>query len=210
MGYQTTCSHERYQSACDPPDLADRTICIELPKIEYVDDATLTAAWEQDYPKLVGALYTLLSGALRELPSVKLAKNPRLGDFGKLGVAMVKALNQDADFLAAYNRNRDEVVRRGVDSSPVALALVAMIRVRNVFEGSLTELMETLVDFRPKHYDPAVWPKSARGLGEVLRRLAPALLVYGIEVEALKRAENSIPYRIRKLDKQSDTVVTEL
>ncbi|WP_308874115.1 bifunctional DNA primase/polymerase [Thiothrix subterranea] len=32
------------------PDLADRTICIELPKIEYVDDATLTAAWEQDYP----------------------------------------------------------------------------------------------------------------------------------------------------------------
>lgn len=192
------------------PDLADRTICIELQQVEYKDDTTLKAAWEQDYPALVGALYSLLSDTLRELPDVQLAKIPRLGDFGKMGVAMVRAMGKDADFLAAYERNRDEVVRRGVDSSPVALALVARIRAKGTFEGSLTELMEALEDFKPLHYDKAVWPKSARGLGEVLRRLAPALLVYSITVEQLPRGKDKIPYRIRQIDKQTDTVAAEL
>ncbi|OQX04481.1 MAG: hypothetical protein BWK73_36060 [Thiothrix lacustris] len=192
------------------PDLADRTICIELQKVEYVDDTTLTAAWQEDYPKIVGSLYTLLANTLRELPAVQLAKNPRMGDFARLGVAMVKAMNQDADFLAAYNRNRDEVVRRGVESSPVALALVGRIRAKGMFEGSLTDLMATLQDFRPEHYDKAAYPKSARGMGETVRRLAPALLVYGIEVIVHPRKNDSIPYTIRAIDKQTDTVVTEL
>jgi hypothetical protein len=192
------------------PDLADRTICIELQKVEYVDDTTLNAAWQTDYPIIVGSLYSLLSATLRELPAVHLAKNPRMGDFARLGVAMVKAMNRDTDFLAAYNRNRDEVVRRGVESSPIALALVSRIRAKGMFEGSLTELMQTLQDFKPEHYDKAAWPKSARGMGETVRRLAPALLVYGIEVEVGKRKNDSIPYTIRAIDKQTDTVMTEL
>lgn len=193
------------------PDLADRTICVELQKVEYVDDTTLKAAWEADYPAIMGALYALLSATLQELPAVQLAKLPRMGDFAKLGVAMVRALGLDADFLAAYNRNRDEVVRRGVDSSPVALALVAMIRKESKFIGSVGELMTKLEDFKPLHHDKTVWPKSPRNLGELLRRLAPALLVYGVLVEqVIPRKTDGYHYRIQKIDKQTDTVETEL
>ena len=71
------------------PDLADRTVCIELHRIKaYVDEATLVAAWDKDYPKILGAVYDLMSGALRDLPGVKLDKMPRMGDFAKLGTAM--------------------------------------------------------------------------------------------------------------------------
>ncbi len=207
------------------PDLADRTVCIELARIAYVDDSTLKTAWDKDYPKLTGALYSLLSATLRELPAVfalgnQPFENVRMGNYAKLGVAMARALRMDADFIAVYTRNRDEVVRRGVDSSPVALALVQYIRIKGTFEGTTGELMELLEhpDYKPKHFDKTAWPKAPRGLGEALRRYAPALLVYGVEVEAPVRDEKGEPvrnkagilYRARKIDRKTDTVVTEL
>lgn len=190
------------------PDLADRTICIELSRIQYVDDTTLKSAWDRDYPKLVGALYSLLAGTLRELDNVQLAKLPRMGTYAKLGVAMTRAMGLDADFLATYNRNRDDVVRRGVDSSPVALALVARVRAKGAFEGTLGELMQSLEDHKPLHYDKAAWPRSPRGLGEMLRRVAPALLVYGVEILEPVRTKDGLRYHIQKLNKQTDTIAT--
>lgn len=117
------------------PDLTDRTICIELTRIKYVDETSLKAAWNTDYAKLSGAMYSLLAGTLKELPNVyamgdKPFENASMTDFAKLGVAMVRAMGKDMDFSAVYGRNRNEVVRRGVDSSPVALALVQRIRVK--------------------------------------------------------------------------------
>ena len=190
------------------PDLADRTICIELSRVQYVDDTTLKSAWDRDYPKLMGALYSLLAGTLRELDNVQLAKLPRMGTYAKLGVAMTRAMGLDADFLATYNRNRDDVVRRGVDSSPVALALVARVRAKGAFEGTLGELMQSLEDHKPLHYDKAAWPRSPRGLGEMLRRVAPALLVYGVEILEPVRTKDGLRYHIQKLNKQTDTIAT--
>ncbi len=193
------------------PDLADRTVCIELQKIQvYTDEHTLKEAWERDYPQLTGALYGLLAGVLRELPTVTLAKPPRMADFAKLGTAMVRAMRQDVDFVAVFNRNRDTVVRRGVESSPVALALLSRMQCHPVFEGGMGELMELLEDFTPKHYDKTAWPKSPRGLGEILRRLAPALEVCDVDIEAIPKGNGRYSYRIRKINPTTDTVETEL
>lgn len=190
------------------PDLADRTICMELQRVEYKDEATLKAAWGSDYPRLLGALYSLLVDTLGELPKVKIGKLPRMGDFAKLGVAMVRALRLDVDFVDVFNKNRDEVVSRGVDASPVALALVDRVRSRGAYEGNAADLLFALEEFQPKHFDKAAWPKSPRGLGEMLRRLAPSLLVHGVEVETLPRDKSGNRYRISKIDKQSDTIET--
>lgn len=193
------------------PDLSDRTVCLELQKIDtYTDEEHLKTQWARDYPKLTGALYTLLSKVLVELPDVIIAKPPRMADFARLGTAMVKALGLDVDFVAAFNSNRDKVVLRSVDSSPVAYALLERIRVYGVFEGTLGELMRLLDDHKPAHYDSTAWPKSARGLGEILRRLAPALAVSGLDIEALDRGNNRYDYRVRKLEPTTDTIETEL
>lgn len=195
------------------PDLADRTVGVELQKIDsYVDEATLLSRWQEDYPKILGGLYTLLSQALRELPDVQVNKLPRMGDFAKLGIAMMRATGRDDDFIEIFNRNRDDVVRRGIESSPVALALVAYIKAKGQFEGTMSELMAALDDplFKPKYYDHAAWPKSEKGLGGVLGRLEPAFKVYGIRIERLKRVSRGLPYRISKLEPASQTTESEV
>ena len=181
------------------PDLADRAVCIELEKVKYIDEATLKQAWAQDYPKLTGALYDLMAGVLRDLPSVIIDKLPRMGDFAKLGAAMCMARKDAREFVSAFNRNRDSVVARGVESSPVALALVSRIRARGVFEGTAGELMGILEEFQPLYFDKQAWPKSPRGLGEVLRRLAPSLSVYGIDVQQERGSGNRVKFIIQKI-----------
>jgi hypothetical protein len=193
------------------PDLSDRTVCLELLKIDtYTDEENLKAQWARDYPKLTGALYTLLAKVLAELPNVVIAKPPRMADFARLGTAMVRALGLDVDFVAIFNSNRDKVVLRSVDSSPVAYALLERIRVYGAFEGTLGELIILLDQHKPVHYDSAAWPKSARGLGEILRRLAPALAVSGLDIEARDRGNNRYDYLIRKIEPVTDTLETEL
>lgn len=188
------------------PDLADRTINLDLPKIEYRDQSQLDSQWLEDYPQLTGALYDLMVSTLAYLPTVQIAKLPRMGDFAKLGVAMCKALRLDKDFVTIFNRNRDEVVLRGVESSPVALALLALIDVKDKFEGTLSDLLNDLGNYAPKHFDKNHWVKSPRGLGELLKRLAPALKVGGIDVEELGRTKQGKRYCIRKIDWSTDTV----
>jgi len=190
------------------PDLADRTLCLELHKIRaYIDEATLKAAWVQDYPKILGGLYDLLAHTLRDLPLVKLDKLPRMGDFAKLGTAMCLALNNPHSFVAMFNANRDRVVARGVESSPVALALVSFIRAEKLFEGTASHLMREISrePYIPTHYDRQAWPKSPRGLGEILRRLAPSLQVYGIDVQQAAGRSRTTLYTIQLIDTVSDT-----
>jgi hypothetical protein len=197
------------------PDLADRTINLDLPKIaEYRDQTQLDTQWLEDYPQLTGALYDLMVSTLAFLPTVQIAKLPRMGDFAKLGVAMCKALRLDKDFVALFNRNRDEVVLRGVESSPVALALLKLIQARDKFEGTLSDLLNDLSNYVPSHFDKNHWVKSPRGLGELLRRLAPALIVSGVHVEELKhpngdkkRSKEGIQWLIYKINLSTDTVV---
>lgn len=193
------------------PDLADRTVCLELHKINaYVDEATLKDAWARDYPKILGGLYDLLAGALRDLPAVQLDKLPRMGDFAKLGAAMCLALNHPRSFVDVFNANRDQVVARGVESSPVALALVSLIRAEKLFEGTTSELMRDISrePYQPKFFDRQAWPKSPRGLGEILRRLEPSLRVYGIDVQWVTGRSRSKIYTIQLIDTQKDTPIT--
>ena len=52
------------------------------------------------------------------------------------------------------------------------------------FEGTIKQLLEDLEDHKP---DRDVWVKSARGLGNALRRLSPALRTVGIDVQVDKK-----------------------
>jgi hypothetical protein len=191
------------------PDLADRTICLELQKIHYENEEVLKKAWLSDYPKILGALYDLLSKTLQVLavlPEIPKERNIRLSDFGRLGVAMLKAMDLEGDFLSIFTLNNNEVRSRGVESSPVALALVERIKAKGAFEGTLAELLNDLDGFAPKHYDKAAWVKSPKGLGDLLRRIAPSLKVYGLDVEELPRNKHGKPYRIRKINPVTDTI----
>ena len=59
-------------------------------------------------------------------------------------------------------------------------------------------VLEKLADHRVIKND--AWPKSARGLGDVLRRQKPALADVGILVEILPRTRAGISVRVTQVD----------
>lgn len=166
-------------------DAVDRTISIELPRIEYREEAEINAAWEQEKPAIFGGLLDLFVKTLEQLPRVKLTNPPRMADFTKLGEAMSQALgNQPGEFDLLYKANRAESVGRALESSPVAVAVCEMVDKHNgqsatVFHGTVNALLIELANHR---HDAESWPRSARGLGDILKRQAPALEAYGVQV----------------------------
>lgn len=189
------------------PDLAERTIGIELPKIKRRKTGTeLTEQWEKDYPLILGALYQLMAESLRDLHLAAPDKLPRLGDYGLLGAAMCLALKNGVDFCHIAQRKFNEAIARGVESSPAIQALIELINQDKLFEGTAGELLAQLDrdSIRPRYFDRQAWPKSAKGLSNIIRQLAPSLQVYGISVEWYATRSNKTDYLIQKIDKQTD------
>jgi hypothetical protein len=64
-----------------------------------------------------------------------------------------------------------------------------------VFTGTMKGLLEKLNDHKQ---DSSAWPKTPRGLGDVLRRQQPALSSLGIDIEIGKPGRNGITVEIKK------------
>lgn len=77
-------------------DLLDRTIIINVERIEAEKRKSEKELWgefEAEKPKLLGALFDIVSQGLRKLPEVKLDKLPRMADFAKWGNAVNDSLS---------------------------------------------------------------------------------------------------------------------
>ena len=178
-------------------DLLDRCLHIDLPTIQSRELAgDMEARLEAAQPALLGALLDLYVKVLAMLPSVSIAPEhrPRMADFATLGEAVFRVLGKPAGaFLIRYNDMRKDGVLRTIDASPVGAALVAYLAEVPGFEGTLKKLLEHLDQYRP-HGE--AWPKSAKGLGDALRRLAPALRLIGFECKNLPKTGGVIRWHI--------------
>lgn len=118
---------------CVAADLQSRVIRIELPARvgNYMAESELRASWNAVQPQMLGALYMLLSGALRELPEVRSSGEwgHRLVDFDQMGEAMVKAAGlRPGVFLEAVGQMRERMARRAVSGDIFLMALLAALR----------------------------------------------------------------------------------
>jgi hypothetical protein len=108
-----------------------------------------------------------VSGALREPPTTKLERKPRLADFATWPTAAEKACGWTPnEFMNAWQENRDDAVEREIDASAVARAVVALMETCSRYETTAAKLVKEL----------------ARYAG-VLTRIAGALRQRGITVE---------------------------
>ncbi|MDD5460333.1 MAG: hypothetical protein PHG00_01670 [Methylococcales bacterium] len=182
-------------------DLTDRAISIELPKIAYREESEINAEWEKFKPSIFGGLLDLFVKTLGLMPKVKLINPPRMADFTRLGEAMMQAQGHPAGtFDTLYKANRAESIGRALESSPVAVAVREMVDAHNgsstlVFTGTMKALLEKLDTHKQESH---AWPKSPRGLGDVLRRQQPALSSLGIDVEISKPGRQGVIVEIRK------------
>lgn len=166
------------------PDLADRCLHLLLPQLQdRRTESDFERGFQADAPAIFAALLDGLSLAIRDHGSVRLGKLPRLADFAVWASAGLPALGFTAgEFMAAYQRNRAELLDTAIEASPVASALVHFMCGRERWEGSSAELLRELADTDPGAAQPPAWPRSTKGLLGILRRLAPALRARGIEL----------------------------
>ncbi|WP_288129611.1 hypothetical protein [Accumulibacter sp.] len=186
-------------------DLLDRAIALCLPTIlERMTEDEHSVALAESAAGIFGALLDLFAGTLALLPSVSIppAKRPRMADFAQLGEAMNRAMGgKEGEFLTLYTNHRRDAIRRTVDSNPVAVACMEFIHKGGSYTGTVKGLLEklTMITFGMERGD--YWPKSPRGLGDSLRRVAPALRQIGIQVSVdAKPKRDGVHCELRNTD----------
>jgi len=179
-------------------DLIDRVIHLDLPRIEghrLAED--MEFEFNRDLPSILGGLFTIFTNTLRALPKIHIDNLPRMADFVLLGEAMHQAMGIGKPFKELFLENRTESLRRSLDSSPIAIAIQSYIKEHNLFTGTYKEL-KVLLD-REYYQKGEGWPKSPRGLSEILKRSAPALREIGIEIVFHGHSRDGAHISIHKL-----------
>ena len=193
-------------AAVTAQDLVERAITIETPVIAERREVTgLWREYEEGRARLLGALLDLAAKALAILPDMRLPADdrPRLVEFALLGMAVAKAAGQrPEDFMREFGASRQESLARTIDASPVAAAVVDLIDARpQGMTAPAKEILLTLEQYRPTGCDS--WPKTPKGLGDALRRAAPALRQLDIDCKCLGKVGGAVKWELkRKLPKQ--------
>ena len=168
------------------PDLADRALFLTLEPISEEKrrpEQTLWAEFEKERPAILGALLDAVSHGIRELPTTKLEKLPRMADFALWVSACEGALQLPATFWAAYCGNRDESIDTVIEGDPVATTVREIMAARTEWSGTATELLGVLTAvIGEAQRKVKTWPDSARALAGRLRRAAPFLRKVGVSI----------------------------
>ncbi len=158
-------------------DLADRLLAIDLTEIDERDrqeEAEVEAAFVAAHPAILGSILDLAAAVLRAMPSIQLARRPRLADYGRVLAAVDAILGTNG--LDRYLAQRSDLQREAAEGDPIGSAVIAWMEHRTDWTGTATALLEAITpERRPKD-----WPKSPRGLSGALRRVAQPLKAAGI------------------------------
>jgi hypothetical protein len=175
--------------AATAPDLLDRLVLAEMNRIEAderKEEKTLWVEFEQDRPKILGALFDAVAGAIRRKPGVVLSSRPRMADFAMWGEAIAQELGYfKAHFIALYQANIQAQHQEVVRGHAVAAAIVELMGTLPTWEGTATELYQALVavaeQIKLDTKDPS-WPKAPNALTRRLKEVLFNLREVGITV----------------------------
>ena len=175
------------------PDLAERSLHIELEPITLRrTEAEFWRAFDQDAPRIFGALLEGLVCSIRDHATIQLGRLPRMADFATWAAAGMEPLGFTADqFISAYRANIQDGQTASVESSPVGEAVTRLMTAHQTWTGTASELMAELA----RVADDAMtrnptWPKSPRWMTGTITRLAPALRAKGISVDRQRSGDS--------------------
>lgn len=118
---------------CVAPDLQSRVVRLELParRGDYKAESELRARWDGSRPRMLGAIYNLISGGFRELPRVRARADwaHRLVDFDQMGEAVIAAAGlPEGTFLRVVGQMREHMAQRTASGDMFLMALLAALR----------------------------------------------------------------------------------
>ncbi|MFN0132731.1 MAG: hypothetical protein ACKVW3_09420 [Phycisphaerales bacterium] len=187
------------------PDALDRSLSLLLPVMDASKRRDEEELWSDFYerrPRILGALLTAVSTALRNLPTTKLTGMPRMADFAKWIVAAEPALPwAPGEFMAAYTGNRNESNEQAVENALIGPPIVALMRAERVWAGTAGELLAALEKYvAERARKDKRWPTNPKAMASALRRLAPNLRALGIAVSLPERGTGHTKRRIITLE----------
>ncbi|MNN17814.1 hypothetical protein D3C81_1310100 [compost metagenome] len=169
------------------PDLLDRSILLELDRIDEhdrKDEVEIWRAFEADKPLILGAIFELISKAMLIYPGIHLPALSRMADFTRWGYAVAVAAEVDGDlFLHAYEKNRRRINEEVMESNPVATAICFLMEEQNLWSGSVSNLLivlEQIAQNKKINRRSRLWPKAAHILSTRLKQVRSNLEEYGI------------------------------
>jgi hypothetical protein len=183
-------------------DLLDRCIHLELPRVvSRLLSKDVAEDFEKHHAKIVGALLDQFVLALRQLATVEIPDEdkPRMVDFAYLGEAVFIANGHEpGEFLRRYKEMRQTGVHRTIEAFPIGIALFSFLQSSpDGWSGQLLELLSLLNQKKPP--GELNWPRSAKSMGDALRRLSPALRTIGFECSSNQKTGGNIVWKIRPL-----------
>ncbi|MEJ5330615.1 MAG: hypothetical protein WHT07_10735 [Desulfobaccales bacterium] len=199
-------------SVAEKGDLAQREIlinCPYIPKEARKPEARFWAEFNATRPLILGALFTAVSTALANRNRVNLQGLPRMADFAEWVTAAEPALPwEPGTFLAAYDSNEAQTSEEALEADPVAMAVLALMKDREVWQGTASELLDALEGLvRESTLKSKLWPKAPNALSNRLRQVAPLLRARGVEIERGKSGVRFIMLR-KGVQKTAQTAQT--
>jgi hypothetical protein len=169
-------------------DLLDRSLLVSLepiPETRRMPERVFWEEFEKHRPAILGGLLDAVAMAVKHADTTVIDRLPRMADFSLWVVAAEVTLGlQRGEFLASYADNRASGHELAVESSPAGGVIVEMMQTTTWWEGTAAELLAAIESVATeKTRGLRAWPKTARALGGIVRRLAPDLRALGIAVE---------------------------
>jgi len=183
-------------------DFLSRCVIVNCPSMsqdDRRDEASFYRDFEQARPRILGALLTAASAALRNLPNIREPRLPRMADFYRWCVAAEKGLGwEPGTFKEVYASSQEDLTSIVLDN-PLAHAICQLLtpgtqEQPNTFvtiaDSAViwTGTSQPLLDLLTNHFSTPTmrasdaWPKTANSLSNRLNRLKVNLADIGITV----------------------------
>ena len=151
---------------------------------------------EEDMPKILGAIFTIISKAMNKYKSIKLNDLGRLTDFTRWGYAIAEVSGIGGDvFLKAYLNNQNDSNYEAIQSNPVGEAIIKFMESNRKWAGTSTELLKELIKVAEEeniNVSSSGWPKAANSLSRRLNEIKSNLQDIGISIQIVKGKERKI------------------
>lgn len=188
----------------DRPDFLDRSATVVLPRIPDGQrrlEIDLWAQFEEAKPRIVGALCSAVAQALLNFGSVEISGLPRMADAVYWIVAAEPALGcGPGRFLELFTTNRRAADELAIESSPIGLAVLALVERDGEWSGTAADLVEALEPLAGERATKAKdWPGTSNRMGHALLRIAPNLRALGLVVELDERDSTRTRKRMKYL-----------
>lgn len=170
-------------------DFVSRVVSIQLPTIpadRRRDDDSFWADFHKALPRMIRVLWDMVAKAQKDYADTVVTQKTRMTAFLQWAMAGMDPVDAK-EFNEHYVKMTGEANQQLVEHDLVVQGIIMMMQEKKRFEGSVYDLLHSLMVHLPQGFDPQLVPKKPRGLAERIKRAAPALREIGIETRKGRR-----------------------